>query len=239
MGDLSPARALDAAAAALRGWAPTGDDAARVLAPPPPVVGDDLLARHRPAAVQSQIRMSGAAVPRSDPGYPAVQIANLVYGGYFSSRLVENIREDKGYTYSARSTLEFWPERAAVTIAFDTTSPSTAPALLEARYELGRISLIPPTQEEVDAARNYALGTLATSLATQSGLASTLSMLAGAGLDHTWLREHPVRLAAVTAEEVGAAAAVTLAPAAFTGVVVGDLETLEPSLRALGDVRFE
>ncbi len=239
VGDLSPARTLDTAAEALRGWVSAGDRAAQTLAPPPPVVGDDLLARHRPAAVQSQIRMSGAAVPRGDPAYPAVQIANLVYGGYFSSRLVENIREDKGYTYSARSTLEFWPERAAVTVAFDTTSPSTAPALLEARYELGRISLIPPTQDEVDAARNYALGTLATSLATQSGLASTLSMLAGAGLDHTWLREHPVRLAAVTAEDVGRAAAATLAPAAFTGVVVGDLEILEPSLRALGDVRFE
>ena len=50
------------------------------------------------------------AVPRTDPAYPAHQLANLVYGGYFSSRLVENIREDKGYTYSARSSLEFWPE---------------------------------------------------------------------------------------------------------------------------------
>ena len=152
VGDLSPgARAGRRGSRALRGWARDRRPAPRrVLAPPPAVVGDDLLARHRPAAVQSQIRMSGAAVPRDDPGYPALQIANLVYGGYFSSRLVENIREDKGYTYSARSSLEFWPERAAVTVAFDTTSPSTAPALLEARYELGRISLMPPTHEEVD-----------------------------------------------------------------------------------------
>jgi len=196
------------------------------------------LAHHRAGAVQSQIRLSGPAVPRDDPGYPAQQLANLVYGGYFSSRLVENIREDKGYTYSARSSLEFWPGTAAVSVAFDTTTPSTAPALLEARYELGRLSLLAPTDAEVESARNYALGTLATSLSTQSGLASTLSMLAGAGLDESWLKEHPGRLARVTVDEVTHAAARLLAPANFTGVVVGDLGVLQAELLGLGNVVF-
>ena len=238
VGDLSPSKAIAAVDSALSGWTAAPDARARMLSRPPTIVGDDLLAHHRKGAVQSQIRLSAAAVPRTDPAYPAHQLANLVYGGYFSSRLVENIREDKGYTYSARSSLEFWPETAAVTVAFDTTTPSTAPALLEARYELGRISLLPPTAEEVESARNYALGTLATSLATQSGLASTLSMLAGAGLDETWLRDHPVHLAAVTVDEVAQAAASMLAPANFTGVVVGDIGVLESELRGLGNVRF-
>jgi len=236
VGDLSPSKAIAAVDAALSGWASGPDAKARILSRPPAIVGDDLLAHHRKGAVQSQIRLSAAAVPRTDPAYPAHQIANLVYGGYFSSRLVENIREDKGYTYSARSSLEFWPETAAVTVAFDTTTPSTAPALLEARYELGRISLLPPTAEEVESARNYALGTLATSLATQAGLASTLASLAGIGLDETWLREHPVNLAAVTVDDVAQAAASMLAPARFTGVVVGDIGVLESELRGLGNV---
>ena len=75
----------------------------------------------------------------------------------------------------------------------------------------------------MESARNYALGTLATSLSTQSGLASTLSMLAGLGLDESWLRDHPAHLAALDVDEVAAAAASMLAPARFTGVVVGDL----------------
>jgi predicted Zn-dependent peptidase len=237
VGDLSPAKAIVAADAALKAWS-AGDALAKRLNPPPAITGDDLLAHHRDGAVQSQIRLSAAAMPRDDPGYPAQQLANLVYGGYFSSRLVENIREDKGYTYSARSSLEFWPGTAGVTVAFDTTTPSTAPALLEARYELAKLSLLPPTDSEVDSARNYALGTLATSLSTQAGLASTMSMLAGAGLDETWLRDHPGRLAAVTVDEVAAAAAALLAPSNFTGVVVGDLETLESQLRGLGNVEF-
>ncbi len=238
VGDLSPTKAIAAVDAALSGWTAAPNAKARTLSRPPTITGGDLLAHHRDGAVQSQIRLSAAAVPRTDPSYPAHQLANLVYGGYFSSRLVENIREDKGYTYSARSSLEFWPDSAAVTVAFDTTTPSTAPALLEARYELGRISLLPPTADEVESARNYALGTLATSLATQSGLASMLSMLAGIGLDETWLRDHPGHLAAVTVDEVAAAAADLLAPSRFTGVVVGDLETLESQLRGLGNVEF-
>ncbi len=234
VGDLSPSRALAGAATALSGW--TAGGRARVLAPPPVITGDRVLAVHRPGAVQSQVRLSGPAVTRADPAYPAHQLANLVYGGYFSSRLVENLREDKGFTYHARSTLEFWPERAAVTVSFDTNTDATAPALLESQYELGRLSLRPPTEHEVRSARNYALGTLATSLATQSGLASTLSMLAGSGLDETWLREHPGRLAATTVEQVAQAAATMLAPAAFTGVVVGDLDAIAPGLRGLGTV---
>lgn len=238
VGDLSPTKAIAAVAAALSGWSGGPDARARTLKAPPAIIGDDLLAHHREGAVQSQIRLSGPAVPRTNPRYPAHQLANLVYGGYFSSRLVENIREDKGYTYSARSSLEFWPETAAVTVAFDTTTPSTAPALLEARYELGKISLLAPTADEVNSARNYALGTLATSLSTQSGLASTLSMLAGLGLDESWLRDHPGNLAAVTVDDVAAAAASMLAPARFTGVVVGDLGVLEPALQGLGNVSF-
>lgn len=234
VGDLSPARTIDMVAAALAGW--SSDRRAASLRTPPAIAPGAVLLHPREGVVQSQVRLSAAAPTRDDPGYPALQLANLVYGGYFSSRLVENIREDKGYTYSARSSLEFWPGRAAVTIAFDTATEATAPALLEARYELGRISLNAPTAAEVDAARNYALGTLATSLATQAGLASTLSMLAGLGLNETWLAAHPGRLGAVTVDEVGAAAAAVLAPSAFTGVVVGDPTVVGAPLRAIGGV---
>ncbi len=234
VGDLSPAKALDLAATALAGW--QGDRPAVELQTPPAIVGGPLLAFDRAGSVQSQVRLSAAGRSRGDAGYPALQLANLIYGGYFSSRLVENIREDKGYTYSAGSNAEFWPGAAAITVSFDTTTASTAAALLEARYELGRLALTPPAPAEVESARNYALGTLATSLATQAGYASTLSALAGVGLDGEWLRSHPLRLAEVTVDEVAAAAAEVLAPARFTGVVVGDLASVAGGLTALGDV---
>lgn len=234
VGDLSPARTSALVEQLFSSW--QADRPAVSLRTPPEVEGGPMRAFHRAGAVQSQLRLTAAAVDRIDPRYPAAQLANLVYGGYFSSRLVENIREDKGYTYHAHSAIEFWPGRAATTVLFDTNNDASAAALLEARYELGRIALTPPAAVEVEAARNYALGTLATSLATQAGYASTLSALLGHGLEPQWLAEHRGRLATVSAEEVAEAAAALLAPSAFTGVVVGDLDAIGGRLAALGGV---
>lgn len=236
VGDLSPARTIRAVEQTLGHW--TGAADAVELGTPPRIAGGSIHAFDRSGSVQSQVRLTAGAVSRDDDRYAALQLANLIFGGYFSSRLVENIREDKGYTYGAHSTLEFWPGSAAMTISFDTNTASTAAALLETRYELGRLALVPPTDLEVESARNYALGTLATSLATQAGSASTLAALAGVGLGPDWLREHPRRLAAVTVDQVAAAAAEFLAPAGFTGVVVGDLEQVSGSLRSLGGVEL-
>ena len=236
VGDLDPARAVGLVESAMAGWA--SPHFAEVLATPNAVQGGPVKAFHRQGALQSQVRLSATALERTDPDYPAGQLANLIYGGYFSSRLVENLREDKGYTYGAQSNFEFWPSRAAVTVSFDTNTTSTAAALLEARYELGRLALTPPTDTEVESARNYALGTLATSLATQAGYASTLSSLAGLGLDVNWLREHPARLSAVSVDDVARVAGTLLAPSAFTGVVVADMASVGASLAAVGGVEL-
>jgi zinc protease len=231
--DIEPSRAIAEITAATSGW--TSADSAVVLPELPAVVGGDLLLVHRPGAVQSQLRMSAQAIGRTDPRYPALQLANLAFGGFFSSRLVENIREDKGYTYHARSSLEFTPSGATLLIDSDTASEVTAAALLETRYELGKLAVQPPSESEVDTVRQYAIGSLLTATASQSGLASQLAALATLGLGADWLIEHPARLAAVTVEQIAEAALTFFAPARFTGVVVGDAEQLT-ALRALGGV---
>ena len=73
---------------------------------PTPPAGP-LLVLDRPGSVQSSLRMGTArGQPRMDERYPALQLANLVFGGFFSSRWTENIREDKGYTYGPHSRVE-------------------------------------------------------------------------------------------------------------------------------------
>ena len=231
VGDLSPARVIAQVAEALGEW--RSERTAVPMSTPPPVEAAPLAAFDNPGAVQSQVRLSAPAVGRDHEGYPAQQLANLVYGGYFSSRLVENIREDKGFTYSASSSVSFWPGRAAITVGFDTTTESTAAAVWEAQYELGRMALTPPTDDEVESARNYALGTLAASLATQSGYASMIAQLAGSGLEPDWLDGYRAGIAAVTAGEVHDLARTIFAPAAFMGIVVGDLSTIAAPLAAV------
>ncbi|WP_343074739.1 pitrilysin family protein [Nakamurella aerolata] len=235
VGDLRPSQAVEWARTALAGW--TGANRATELTTPPAVTGDKPVEfLHRPGSVQSQVRLTGPAVGRDAPEYPALQLANLIYGGYFSSRLVENIREDKGYTYSAGSGIEFWPGRAALTVSFDTTSEATAAALNEARYELGRLALVAPEEQEIASARNYAVGALAISLSTQAGLASNLASVVGAGMSPQWLLEHGNRLLQVTDNEVAEASAAYFAPANFSGIVQGDADVVTGQLRLLPDV---
>jgi predicted Zn-dependent peptidase len=236
VGDIDPVGTQDLVNKALAGW--RSDHAATDMSPLPEVTGGNLLLVHRPGAVQSQLRLSARAIPRTDPRYPALQLTNLIFGGYFSSRLVENIREAKGYTYHARSYLEFTPSAASLLVDADTASGVTAAALWETRYELGRLGLVPPTADELESVRQYAIGSLLISTSSQSGLASQLIMLAGLGLDPDWLRAHPARLAAVTAEEVAEAALTFFAPTAFTGVVVGDADRLSAQLAAIGGVEL-
>jgi predicted Zn-dependent peptidase len=95
---------------------------------------------------------------------------------------------------------------------------------------------VPPTADEVESVRQYAIGSLVTSTASQTGLAGQLSALAGDGLGVEWLAEHPSRLAQVTADDVAQAALDFFAPKRFTGVVVGDADVLASKLTALGDV---
>ncbi|PZS37329.1 MAG: insulinase family protein [Pseudonocardiales bacterium] len=236
VGDIVPASAVEAVATVLAGW--RSDHPASELAALPELTGADLQLVHREGAVQSQLRLSAQAVSRTHERYPALQVANLVFGGYFSSRWVENIREGKGYTYGAHCGFEFTPHGATLIAEADTASEVTAAALLETRYELGRLVVVPPDDSEVDSARQYAIGSLTIATSSQRGLAGHLATLATLDLDLDWLLTHTDRLQAVTTGQVAEAAADFFAPTRFTGVVVGDGKRLADLLAALGGVEI-
>ncbi len=234
VGDLTPARALDQVAAALAGW----DTGGRPASVPnvPAVQPGPLQLVDRPGAVQSNLRLGGDAIARSDPSYAAAELANALFGGYFSSRLTVNIREDKGYTYSPRSSIRHGGKASCLLVAAEVATEVTAPALVEVGYELGRMVSLPPSAEEVAATAQYLVGTLALSTATQAGLAATLAVLLADGQDVSWLREHPERLLAVTPGDVHEVAQRMLAPSRLVTTVVGDAERVEDPLSALYDV---
>ena len=126
VGDLTPARALDQVAAALAGWdtagTPTSVPKVPAVAPGPLRLVD------RPGAVQSNLRIGGDGVARTDPSYAAAELANALFGGYFSSRLTMNIREDKGYTYSPRSSLRHGGAASCFLTSTEVATEVTAPA---------------------------------------------------------------------------------------------------------------
>jgi len=231
VGDVAPGRMIDAASATLGGW--TGRKP-RVDVPALPVSPRGALRIiDRPGSVQSSVRMGRLAIPRSDPQYAALHLANLIFGGYFTSRWTENLREDKGYTYGPHSGLEHHVLGSTLGLSVEVQSEVTAPAVLETLYELGRIASLPVTEKEVTSVQQYAVGTLALSTATQSGLASTLSALFPFGLGVDWISTFPELLRAATVEDVSAAAAGFFGPAGFTSVVVGDATQIADGLAAL------
>ncbi|MFR9776710.1 M16 family metallopeptidase [Micromonospora sp. MS34] len=237
VGDVQPERALDAAERALAGW--NGDGRAAELPPAPPLEPGPLLLVDRPGSVQSSLRIALPAVPRTHPDHAALQLANLVFGGYFSSRWVENIREDKGYTYGPHSVVEHSVAGSVLVAAAEVATEVTAPVLLETRYELGRLAALPPKPDELEQARQYALGTLQLGMSTQAGLASLTSAYAGNGLRLDFLAEHAARLARATVDDVAEAGARYLAPAKAVTVVLGDAERVADPLAALTPVRTE
>jgi zinc protease len=186
--------------------------------------------------VQTTLRAAAPAPARSEPDSAAFVLANLVFGGYFSSRWVANIREDKGYTYSPHAVVEHPPAGSRLVLSADVSTPTTAAALVETWWELGRVATQPVGQEELDQARRYAVGSLALGTSSQAGLAGTLTQLAAAGLGVEWLREQPARLATVTVDDVLAAASRYLAPQRLTTVLVGDAEQVLEPVRGVLDV---
>ena len=231
VGDLNPEKAIDAAEKALGGW--IGQSRDGNVPPTPALEPGQLLLVDRPGAVQSSLRMALPAVSRTDPDYAALQLANMVFGGYFSSRWVENIREDKGYTYGPHSSIEHFVAGSALVVAAEVATEVTGPAMLETLYELGRIASLPPGEEELEQARRYALGTLRLGMSTQAGLAGLASIYASFGLRLDYLREHSAGLAAATREQVTEAAARYLAPSQVVTVVLGDADRVETPLAAL------
>ena len=231
VGDLTPARAIGLVEKAMAGWTTTSKAATTPALPS--YRSRPALLIDRPGAVQTTIRMAGPAPSRTHADYAAFGLANLVFGGYFSSRWVANIREDKGYTYSPHAQIEHPPAGSRITLSADVSTPTTAPALLETVYELGRVATLPVTQAELDQARRYAIGTLALSTSTQAGLASTLSQLAGGDMGVEWLHEYPRLLGSVTVDDALAAGARYLAPSGLTTVLVGDVAEVKAPLETL------
>jgi len=238
VGDVTPNRGLAATAGAFEQWLAQAPAAtAAPLDPLPAVRPGPLRLFDRPGALQSNIRMARLAPSRADPWWPAAALANLIFGGMSSSRLFANLRERNGYCYTPRTSFDHGRAGSSWVLQADVATSSTAAALVESRYELGRITTQGVTEEELESARRYALGSLSFTSATQAGFASTLANLAMVGLDPGYLGRHAAALKRARLHEVDEAARRLLAPSQMVTVVLGDADLVGGSLALVADVR--
>jgi len=220
----------------------TSCDTAHQLPSVPAVTAAALQVVNLPGAAQSHLRLAAPAVSYTDPRAAALSLAVTALGGIFSSRLVAVIREQQGYCYRVRTTREVTVHSAGVTtrlnLSMDTATDNTAAALVALRNELARFVAKPPGQGELDRARSYLLGSQLTAGRSQQHLADQLNELISIGLSPSWITQEHELLHTVTVDEIAAVAGEFLNPKRFTGVLLGDADTLAEPLSGVGSMRM-
>ena len=191
---------------------------------------------HVPGAVQTQILAGCYAITRKHPDWIKLGLTNSLYGGAFNSRLVMNIREDKGYTYSPRSSVNPLREYGYFSVSAAVRNDVVAASLTEIFYELDKLRALPVPEPELADARNYVSGVFSLGLATQDGLLSQLATVALNDLPDDYLETYREKLRALTAPDLLATARRYLDSANMQIVVVGDRTQIEPQAALFGDL---
>lgn len=175
----------------------------------------------KPDALQSAIRMGLPSINRTHPDFPALQVTNTILGGYFGSRLMANIREDKGYTYGIGSGASSLKKGGALFIATEVGADVCKAAVDEIEKEINMLKteLVPP--QELSLVRNYMLGSLLGSLENIFSHADKFKNIYFAGLDYDYYDRYTEVIKSITAEQVIQTANQYLDLDKFYKVIVG------------------
>jgi predicted Zn-dependent peptidase len=190
----------------------------------------------RPGSIQSAIYIGNVSIPRKDKDYFAIRTANTIYGGSFYSRLTRNIRETKGYTYSPFSSSNTQAKTGSFQAGAFVRNEVTGPTLLEIFYELDRMRVLPVTDEELNAAKEYSTGNFSVELASQQGLAGRIATIYTYDLDKSFINDFRPKVEALTTADIQKAAAKYFDTYRAAIVIVGDWEKVKDQVTPFGEV---
>jgi predicted Zn-dependent peptidase len=233
-GQFDPVAVKAAIEEAFGDWQPGPE---RLSLPAQPRPGPTVLLVDRPGAPQSTIRIAFPAPVIGTEDDLAFRVTNALLGGAFNSRITQNIREQKGYTYSPGSGIGFNPGEARWTFNADVTTAVTGPALKEVIGEIRRLQTEPPTPDEAAGMRTYLAGIFVLQNAGANGLINSLANRDFHGLPANWLETYVPGVLATTADQMQALAREWMPLDRMTVVVVGDLATVEPQLREMPELQ--
>ncbi|HSS20122.1 MAG TPA: pitrilysin family protein [Pyrinomonadaceae bacterium] len=212
-------------------WQP-GDVSSDEFPAPPIRTSRTAYVVDRPGSAQANIVIANAGLTRTSPDYFPMLVMHTVLGANASSRLFMNLREEKGYTYGAYSSLDTRRTAGTFRATAEVRTPVTGDSLKEFFYELERIRTTPVSQKEIDDAKSYLTGVFPIRLETQEGLIDQLVQIKMFGLPDNYLDTYRQNIQAVTIDQVQEAARKYVTPDLAAIVIVGDaaqlVEQIEP-----------
>jgi zinc protease len=216
-------------------WRGAGEAPADTPASPAAPAMRRLQITPRAGSVQSQILVGRPAATVTDPAYYPLLVANTICAGSFGSRLVENIREDKGYTYSPGGSISARAKGGLLTARAEVRTEVTAATLNEMFYEQDRMAATLPTDEELSRAKRHQGGLYLLRNQIQSSVAQSLASNWVNGLPPEALGEFVSKVNAVTTEQVREAGRAFFPSARQIVVVVGEEAQVKSELAQFGE----
>lgn len=207
-------------------------DPSALPAPAPP--RERLALLHRAGAAQSELRIGHVSVSRSTPDYHALLVLNMVLGGQFVSRINMNLREDKGYTYGARTSFDFRRGPGPFVLHASVQSEATVDAVVESLSELRAIrGDRPVTRAELEMGRAALTRGYPRNFETAEQISRGAAQLAMYGLPDDYFSTFVPKVLAVDEAAVTRVATEHIDPSRLLTVVVGDRQKIGPTLDRL------
>lgn len=174
-----------------------------------------------PDSVQASVRVGRLLFNRTHPDYLRMRVVNEILGGYFGSRLMKNIREDKGYTYGIYSRISTYSDTGSLVIGAEVKKEATSEVIEEIYKEMNILAQEPVPAEELEVVRNYMLGKFLRNSVTPFDLAEKFKILLFNGLNYVHYEELLDTIQTIHTEQIMQVASFYLIPQLMTEVVVG------------------
>jgi zinc protease len=234
VGDVDGKKLMPKLESAFAGWKPGAVSSGELPnAQPLPKAGIYLV--DRPNSAQSVVSIGQIGVDRNNPDFFPIQVMNSILGGQFTSRINLNLREDKGYTYGARTGFSLRRGAGPFTASADVQTAVTKESVAEFIKELKGIrGAVPVTQKELEYNKQSLIRRYPSGFETVGQISGQLSNLVVYGLPDTYFNEYIQKINAVSLADVNRVANKYLTPDKMAIVVVGDRKVIEPGLKQLG-----
>jgi predicted Zn-dependent peptidase len=156
----------------------------------------------KPGTVQTAIRIGSPTISKQHPDYPGLKVLDSILGGYFSSRLMKNIREEKGYTYGISSSLSSLEMAGYKVISTEVGQKNYLKAIDEIYKEILKLQAEPVSDDELKVVRNIMAGELLRMFDGPFAQAESFRSVWDFGLDNSYYYRLAEKIKTIDADEI-------------------------------------